>query len=45
MTPTSDLMQALTWSLLHFLWQGAAITDPNRGAPEAGKGVGGYNTP
>ncbi len=25
--------------------QGAAITDPNRGAPEAGKGVGGYNTP
>lgn len=26
MTPTSDLMQALTWSLLHFLWQGAAIT-------------------
>jgi len=26
MNATSDLMQALTWSLLHFLWQGAAIT-------------------
>ena len=25
--------------------QGSAITDPNKGAPEAGKGVGGYNTP
>jgi hypothetical protein len=24
---------------------GSAITDPSKGAPEAGKGVGGYNTP
>ncbi len=25
MTPTTELMRTLAWSLLHFLWQGAAI--------------------
>src|SRR5687768_676227 len=25
MTGTNDFMQTLAWSLLHFLWQGAAI--------------------
>jgi hypothetical protein len=25
MTPTTEIMSTLAWSLLHFLWQGAAI--------------------